>query len=136
MAMTPAPGRRASSATTTAWPIDSYSNYIGGVERPTPPLEWYRQKPPPNIKVQHIGTERTLDAMLDAGEIDALFSALVPHSLQRKSPNVRRLFPDFEAVERNYFKRTGIFPIQHVVAIRKDVYRAILGWRARSTMRP
>ncbi len=40
-------------------PIDSYSNYIGGVERPTPPLPWYKQKPPPHIRVQHIGTETT-----------------------------------------------------------------------------
>ena len=105
-------------------PVDSYSNYVGGVERPTPPLPWYKQKPPPHIRVQHIGTETTLDAMLDAGEIDALFSALVPPSMTRGSKNVARLFPDFEAVERDYYKTTGIFPIQHVVAIRKDVYRA------------
>ena len=81
-------------------PIDSYENFIGGVERPTPPLPWYKQKPPPHIKVQHIGTETTLDKMLDAGEIDALFSALVPPSFARGSKNIRRLFPDFEAVER------------------------------------
>jgi len=72
-------------------PVDSYSNYIGGVERPTPPLPWYKQKPPPHIRVQHIGTETTLDAMLDAGEIDALFSALVPPSMTRGSKNVARL---------------------------------------------
>jgi 4,5-dihydroxyphthalate decarboxylase len=83
-------------------PIDSYSNFIGGVERPTPPLPWYTQKPPLHIKVQHIGTETTLDAMLEAGEIDALFSALVPPSMARGSKNISRLFPDFEAVERNY----------------------------------
>jgi 4,5-dihydroxyphthalate decarboxylase len=112
-------------------PIDSYSNLIGGVERPTPPLPWYKQKPPAHINVQHIGTDTTLDAMLDAGEIDALFSALVPPSLTKKSKNVRRLFPNFEKVEREYFKSTGIFPIQHVVAIRKDVYRAN-PWVARS----
>jgi 4,5-dihydroxyphthalate decarboxylase len=76
-------------------PVDSYSNYIGGVERPTPPLPWYKQKPPPHIRVQHIGTETTLDAMLDAGEIDALFSALVPPSMTRGSKNVARLFPRF-----------------------------------------
>ena len=105
-------------------PIDGYSNYIGGVERPTPPLPWYKQKPPPHIRVQHIGTETTLDAMLDAGEIDALFSALVPPSMARGSKNIARLFPDFEKVERNYYRTTGIFPIQHVVAIRKDVYKA------------
>ena len=104
-------------------PIDSYSNYIGGVEHPTPPLEWYPLKPPSQLSVQHIGTGTTLDAMLDAGEIDALFSALVPASLRRKSKNVRRLFPDFEAAERSYFRQTGIFPIQHIVAIRKDVYQ-------------
>jgi len=69
-------------------------------------------------------TETTLDAMLDAGEIDALFSALVPPSMTRGSKNIARLFPDFEKVERDYYKSTGIFPIQHVVAIRKDVYQA------------
>lgn len=112
-------------------PIDSYANLIGGVEHPTPPLAWFKQKPPPSIRVRHIGTETTLDAMLDAGEIDALFSALVPPSIVRKSKNVRRLFPDFEAVERDYFKSTGIFPIQHIVAVKKDVYRAN-PWIARS----
>ena len=91
-------------------PIDSYENLIGGVERPTPPLSWYKQKPPAHIKVRHIGTETTLDKMLDVGEIDALFSALVPPSMVRGSKNVRRLFPDFESVERDYYKTTGIFP--------------------------
>jgi hypothetical protein len=109
MATTLAPGRKAGV------PVDSYSNYVGGVERPRPPLPWYKQKPPPHIRVQHIGTETTLDA---------LFSALVPPSMTRGSKNVARLFPDFEAVERDYYKTTGIFPIQHVVAISKDVYRA------------
>jgi 4,5-dihydroxyphthalate decarboxylase len=60
--------------------------------------------------------------MLDVGEIDALFSALVPPSMVRGSKNVRRLFPDFESVERDYYKTSGIFPIQHIVTIRRDVY--------------
>ena len=42
----------------------------------------------------------------------------------RGSKNIRRLFPDFEKVERDYYKTTGIFPIQHVVAIRRDIYDA------------
>ena len=94
------------------------------MERPTPPLPWYKQKPPPHISVRHIGIETTLDKMLDDGEIDALFSALVPPSMTRGSKNIARLFPDFEKAERDYYKTTCIFPIQHVVAIRKDVYKA------------
>jgi 4,5-dihydroxyphthalate decarboxylase len=104
-------------------PSDACPYYIGGVERPTPPLEWFPLKPPPSMNVTHIGTGTTLDAMLEAGEIDALHSALVPPSMLKKSKNVRRLFPNFEAVERDYYKRTGIFPIQHIVVIRKDVYQ-------------
>ena len=60
--------------------------------------------------------------MLKSGEIDALYSALVPPSLLKRSPNVRRLFKDPGAVER-LFRKTGIFPIMHIVAIRKEVSR-------------
>ena len=115
-------------------PPDSYTNFIGGVERPTAPLAWYRQRPPSQFHVEHIGTGTTLDRMLDNGEIDALFSALVPPSLNSGAKNVRRLFPDFESVEKSWFKDTGIYPIQHVVVIRKDVYRKN-PWVARSLYR-
>ena len=115
--------------------IDSYSNYIGGVERPTPPLEWYRQKPPPNIKVQHIGTERTLDAMLDAGEIDALFSALVPQWLQRKSPTCGGWFP----ISKRSSATISSVPASSRSSTWSRSARTstgpILGWRARSTTR-
>lgn len=112
-------------------PADSYSYAIGGVDRPMGEWPWWPLKPPPNVRWQHIGAERTLDSMLEAGEIDALFSALVPPSYLKHGPVVRRLFEDSEAVERAYFRRTGIFPIMHIVAIRKDVYRKH-PWVARS----
>jgi 4,5-dihydroxyphthalate decarboxylase len=104
-------------------PFDACPHFIGGVEKPTPPLDWYPVAPPTSFSIQHIGTGTTLDAMLEAGEIDALHSALVPPSMMRKSKKVRRLFADVETVERDYYKRSGIFPIQHIVAIRKDVYQ-------------
>jgi 4,5-dihydroxyphthalate decarboxylase len=47
-------------------------------------------------------------AVLDAGEIDALVSALVPPSYLKHGPVVRRLFEDSKAVERAYFRKTGI----------------------------
>ena len=104
-------------------PTNAYSYYVGGVDRPTPQWGWFPLKPPDNVKVHHIGPEKTLDAMLKSGEIDALYSALVPPSLLKRSPNVRRLFEDSETVERAYFRKTGIFPIMHIVAIRKEVYQ-------------
>jgi 4,5-dihydroxyphthalate decarboxylase len=64
---------------------------------------------------------RSLDEMLLAGDLDAVFSARPPASFGRGDPRIVRLFPDYEPVEREYVTRTGIFPIMHVVVIRADV---------------
>jgi 4,5-dihydroxyphthalate decarboxylase len=77
---------------------------------------------PAGIHVEPIPDGRTLSEMIESGEIDALYTAEMPPPFARRSPNVRRLFPDHEAQEREYFKRTGIFPIMHTVVIRMDVY--------------
>ena len=65
-----------------------------------------------------------LGPMLEAGEIDALISAVVPRCILQGSDKVGRLFPGYETVERDYFARTEIFPIMHTVVIRKDVLAA------------
>jgi 4,5-dihydroxyphthalate decarboxylase len=65
--------------------------------------------------------ERSLDEMLLAGDLDAVFSAHPPASFERGDPRITRLFRDYEPVEREYVARTGIFPIMHVVVIRADV---------------
>jgi 4,5-dihydroxyphthalate decarboxylase len=69
--------------------------------------------------------------MLESGEIDELYSAMVPPSMIAGSRRIRTLFDDPEVAGREYFKRTGIFPIQHIVAIQKEVYREN-PWIARS----
>lgn len=76
---------------------------------------------------------RTLDEMLRAGDLDAVFSAHPPASFERGDPAIVRLFPDYEPVERDYVARTGIFPIMHVVAIRADVLQSA-PWVARNLL--
>jgi 4,5-dihydroxyphthalate decarboxylase len=58
--------------------------------------------------------------LLVHGEVDALFHAATPRAYVEGNPVVSRLFPDFRTVEHDYFRRTGIFPIMHVLAIRRD----------------
>jgi 4,5-dihydroxyphthalate decarboxylase len=101
----------------------SFRYFVGGVDHYVPNWEWLPFRPPPHVQVEQLGEGRTLNAMLETGEIDALISALVPSCFLKGSPNVRRLFENYETVERDYFSRTGIFPIMHAVVIRREVYR-------------
>lgn len=102
---------------------DAYSCLIGGVDRPAKPWDWLPYRYPPNVSIEHVGTQRTLGEMLEAGEIDALISAIVPPALLRGSPKVEHLFSDHEARERAWFRKTGIFPIMHTVVLRRELYR-------------
>ncbi len=114
-------------------PVDSVSYFTGGEEEPGRP-EKIRLDLPPNIRVQPIGPTQTLSQMLHDGEIDALYTARMPSSFLTGGGRVRRLFEDYEQVERDYFRQTGLFPIMHTVAMRRDVYEANR-WIAQSLMK-
>lgn len=65
--------------------------------------------------------DKSLSRQLEDGDIDAMLGGLLPNSLYT-NPDIVRLFPDYAAVEKEYYKRTRLFPIMHLVAIRRDLY--------------
>jgi 4,5-dihydroxyphthalate decarboxylase len=73
------------------------------------------------VAIESNSSGRSLEDLLAAGEIDALIGSRKPPTLGR-SPDIARLFPDFRAVEREFWLRTRIFPIMHLVAIRRELY--------------
>jgi 4,5-dihydroxyphthalate decarboxylase len=66
--------------------------------------------------------DTTLNAMIESGEIDAMMSPRMPTCFLTGSTKVRRLFPDYRHVEMEYFKKTGLFPIMHVMVIKRSIY--------------
>ena len=102
-------------------PVDSVRYRTGGQHQANRP-EKLALSLPPEIDVQPIGPGQTLSAMLDSGEIDAFYTARMPDSFRQPGTRVRRLFPDYEQVERDYYAMTGIFPIMHTVVLRREVY--------------
>jgi 4,5-dihydroxyphthalate decarboxylase len=65
--------------------------------------------------------DKSLNEMLLSGEIAAIFSAHPPHAFERGDPRVVRLFADYQAVEQAYYESTRIFPIMHVIAIKRAI---------------
>jgi len=76
---------------------------------------------PPDVKLENIPEGRTLNAMLEAGEIDAFMGPRVPSCFERGHPNVGWLFPDPMTAAKDYFRKTGIFPIMHIVGVRRSI---------------
>jgi 4,5-dihydroxyphthalate decarboxylase len=79
---------------------------------------------PPLLKPVHVEQNRSghsLGALLARGEIDALIGSRKPESFGR-DPNVVRLFPNYRALERELYQTSGIFPIMHLIAMRRSLY--------------
>jgi 4,5-dihydroxyphthalate decarboxylase len=111
-------------------PVASVRYFNGGEEEPGR-TEKLALSLPPEIHLEPIAPTKTLSAMLEAGEIDALYTARMPSTFRGGSGSVTRLFGDYQRVEREYYLRTKIFPIMHTVVIRRDVYEKY-PWVARS----
>lgn len=76
---------------------------------------------PPGVPVQQGPEGMDESELLDSGAVDACFHAAEPRAFTMRRPNIGRLFSDYRSAEQEYFTKTGIFPIMHAVAIKKDV---------------
>ena len=94
--------------------------FQGGQEQPGR-TERTPLAPIPGLDLQAIPSDKTLSGMLEAGELDALFTARAPSSFLNGEPHIGRLFPDTRAAEIAYYKKTGLFPIMHLIGIRKTL---------------
>jgi len=104
--------------------------FLGGLNEPGHVIP-LATRLPADVEIQEIPRDVALGRMLEAGELDAVISPGLPEVFKRGSPKVRRLFPNYPEVEADYFQRTGIVPIMHVVVMRRGVYEQNR-WMARS----
>ena len=79
---------------------------------------------PAGFPLASIPDGATLSGMLATGELDAVFSARAPSCYRRDGIPVARLYEDYASAEREYARRTAIFPIMHALGIRRDVLAA------------
>lgn len=93
----------------------------GGIDTPGRPEKIALQLPP-EIRIEQAPEGRTISELLDAGEIDGFMAPRPPsrHILQRNR-NIGWLFDDPTAAAKDYYQRTGVFPIMHVLGIRKEL---------------
>jgi 4,5-dihydroxyphthalate decarboxylase len=92
----------------------------GGMEQPGR-VEKIRLTLPPAVHLESAPAGRTLSQMLEAGEIDGIIGPRLPSCFERGDPNVGWLFPDPTRTAMEYFRRTGVFPIMHLVGIRRTL---------------
>ncbi len=76
---------------------------------------------PAGIEIEPVAEGETLAGMLAAGELDAVVAPRAPSCFVRGEPGVGRLFPDYRRAEQLYFARTRLFPIMHVLGIRRSL---------------
>lgn len=110
-------------------PVESVTYRTGGLH--SPGREEKLEIDPPGVTIEPIGPTETLSDLLVSGEIDALYTPRIPIPFAEGDPAVRRLWPNSQAVEMEYFQESGIFPIMHTIVLRRDVYEEAR-WLARS----
>jgi 4,5-dihydroxyphthalate decarboxylase len=91
-------------------------------------IEWFSEidedvefEPPPDLRFTCIPDSTSCEAMLVAGNLDAVIHSNLIDPILEGNPKVGRLFPDHKQEEIRFFRKTGIFPIMHVLGIRQEI---------------
>lgn len=100
-------------------PLDASTFFTGGQESPGRIEKGVVDVP---FDIHPIPSDRTLSEMLAVGDLDAIFSPRIPSTFGRPDGRIARLFPDTKQAEQAYFRATGIFPVMHVVVLRRELY--------------
>lgn len=95
--------------------------WYGGYYQPGRP-ERPAYKSPAGVSIKHNPSKALRQMFLD-GDLDAILT-FDAHSYKRFAPRIRRLFPNFREVELEYYQRTRLFPVMHMVVMRREVYEA------------
>lgn len=118
-------GLRTFQATTNLW-VRGILEHEFGV--PHKKIQWYAQDeedvefvPPSDLQFERTPPSKDVETMLAEGELDAVIHPDVIRPLLRGDKRVKRLFEDYKDLEVEYYKRTGIFPIMHTTAIKREV---------------
>ena len=96
---------------------DSAANLTSGVSK-------YEKIIPESIDMEFAPEGEDESSLLLSGLVDAIFHPAEPKCFQERHPKVRRLFEDFRSVELDYYRKTGIYPIMHSVAMKKSTKEA------------
>jgi 4,5-dihydroxyphthalate decarboxylase len=102
-------------------PLTEIDWYQAGTEQPGR-TEKVELNLPKGLRLTRV-TDKALSGMLAAGELDCILTARPPSCFVKKHPDVVRLFPDFQAEEMRQFEATGVYPIMHIIALKRSILK-------------
>ena len=95
---------------------------------PMKSIDWYAEldedvpfEPPAGLRYTRLPDEKSVSDMLVSGELDAVLTPDLIAPMRRRDPRIGRLFPDYKNEEMRYYRKTGIFPIMHLVVVRRAI---------------
>lgn len=92
----------------------------GGIDTPGRP-EKIKLQLPPDVRLEQAPEGRTISDLLDQGEIDGFIAPRPPSAQALRNPHIGWLFDDPTATAKDYYRRTGVFPIMHVVGVKREL---------------